>query len=88
MEILLVLVTGILIIVSFLNGVKVGQSVSKGKEIEIKAPDLSKLNPIALYNEHKEKVKADKETKKIETILHNIDVYNGTGEGQKDIPNL
>lgn len=86
MEILLVLVTGILIIVSFFVGAKVGQAVSKGEEI--KAPDLSKLNPITIYNEHKEKVKADKEAKKIETILHNIDVYDGTGAGQTDIPNL
>lgn len=86
MEILLVLVTGILIIVSFFIGVKIGQSVSKGEEI--KAPDLSKLNPMTIYNEHKEKVKADKEAKKIETILHNIDVYNGTAAGQKDVPNL
>lgn len=86
MEILLVLVVGILLIVSFFVGAKVGQLTSKGEEIKV--PDLSKLNPITVYNEHKEKVKADKETKKIETILHNIDVYNGTGAGQKDVPNL
>ena len=86
MEILLVLVVGILIIVSFFVGAKVGQLVSKGEDI--KAPDLSKLNPITVYNEHKEKVKTDKEAKKIETILHNIDVYDGTAAGQKDVPNL
>lgn len=86
MEILLVLVTGILIIVSFFIGVKIGQSVSKGEEI--KAPDFSKLNPVKIYEEHKEKVKADKEAEKINTILHNIEVYDGTGAGQKDVPYL
>ena len=86
MEILLVLVTGILIIVSFFIGVKIGQSVSKGEEI--KAPDFSKLNPVKIYEEHKEKVKADKESEKINTILHNIEVYNGTGAGQKEVPYL
>jgi uncharacterized protein YneF (UPF0154 family) len=82
--ILLVLVIGILCIVCFFIGARVGQKVVKGEEI--KAPSISKLNPINIYKEHQEKEEQDKEKKKIETILKNIERYDGTDAGQEDVP--
>ena len=76
------------IIICFLNmfsllvGVKIGQSSIKGKEIQ--------LNPVkAVKNEinnTKEEKKQSLQKRKIETMLHNIDSYDGTGIGQKEIP--
>lgn len=54
---------------------------------EIKVPNL---NPIKAYKEHKEKTETDKEMereiKKYETILANIENYDGTGANQQDVP--
>lgn len=83
MEVLLVLVVGTLNIVCFFIGVKAGT-----KEV-IKAPEIKDLNPIKKIQEHAEqkelKKEAELERKKIETILYNLDNYNGTAEGQKDV---
>jgi hypothetical protein len=82
--ILLVLVIGILCIVCFFIGARVGQKVVKGEEI--KAPSISKLNPMNIYKEHQEKQEMEKEKNKIETILKNIERYDGTDAGQEDVP--
>ena len=82
--ILLVLVIGILCIVCFFIGARVGQKVVKGEEI--KAPSISKLNPINIYKEHQEKQEMEKEKNKVETILRNIERYDGTDTGQEDVP--
>lgn len=78
MEILIVLATGTLNIACFLIGVKAG------RREEIKA-DLSKLNPVNIYHEHREKEEARAERDKVETILRNLDRYDGTGMGQEDV---
>lgn len=78
---LLVLIIGTLNVVCFLIGAKVGQTVAKGEEIE-----MPTVNPFKAYQEHQERKEADREKAKIETILHNIDEYDGTEAGQKDIP--
>lgn len=63
-------------------GVKMTQKVSKGEEIEtLKIP-----NPIKMYNEHLEKKEVEKEKEKVETILRNIERYDGTGSHQEDVP--
>lgn len=69
---------------SFVMGAKIGQKLSKGEEIKL--PDVTKLNPMTIYKEHQEKKEADKELEKLNTILENIERYDGTGEGQKDVP--
>lgn len=47
-------------------------------------------NPVEVYKEHKAKAEAKKEAKaeqdKLETILRNIETYDGTGFGQLDVP--
>lgn len=82
--ILLVLVIGILCIVCFFIGARVGQKVVKGEEV--KAPSISKLNPMNIYKEHQEKQEMEKEKNKVETILRNIERYDGTDTGQEDVP--
>ena len=81
--VLLVLATGTLCIVCFFIGVKAG------KREEIKAPEVKDLNPVKKVQEFQEKRELEKEAelerKKIETILENLDNYNGTAEGQKDV---
>ena len=61
-----------------------GQKVVKGEEI--KAPSISKLNPINIYKEHQEKEETEKEKNKLETILRNVERYDGTDAGQEDVP--
>ena len=80
MEILLVLVVGALNVVCFLLGAKVGMSVVKGESIE-----LASINPLQAYREREDKKEAEKEQEKLDTILQNIEAYNGTGENQKDV---
>lgn len=74
-------IVGILCIVSFVMGAKVGQAVAKGEKIE--APTV---NPLKLYKEHKSRERAEEEMNKIDTILQNIETYDGTSNGQKDVP--
>lgn len=84
MEVLEMLVFGTLLIVCFFLGAKIGQKTAKGEEIQ--APKMPTINPIALYNEHQEKKEAEKELSKLDTILKNIERYDGTDAGQEDIP--
>ena len=81
MEVLMLLVAGGMNVLCFYIGAKVGQTVVKGEEVEMPI-----VNPFKAYQEHQERKEADREKAKIETILHNIDEYDGTEAGQKDIP--
>lgn len=83
--ILLVIAVAVMCIVSFITGAKVGQKVVKGEPVE-----MPNLNPVKAINnaieEHKEKKEKEAEDQYYEAILHNIDVYDGTSAGQKQIP--
>lgn len=81
MEVLLILVIGTLNIVCFFVGAKVGQQVSKGETLE--AP---KVNPVEKIREYRDNREADKEMHRMDAILHNIEVYDGTDRGQMDVP--
>ena len=85
MEIALVMaatafVIGAMCIVCFYVGAKVGQSVSKGEDIQTPT-----INPLKAYREHEQRKEAEKEQNRMETIMQNIEAYDGTGEGQKDV---
>ena len=71
---------GALNIVCFFIGAKIGQKVVKGEEI--KAPEITIPTPIRDYQKKKQ---AEAEQNKIDTILQNIETYNGTSAGQKDV---
>lgn len=78
--IMLVFMTGLFCVISFLVGVL---SVSGKNKIN--------LNPIEAYKEHKEiKKQTDEynlEQRQLATMIDNINNYDGTPVGQKDIPN-
>lgn len=81
MEVLLLLVMGAANIACFLIGAKIGQKTAKGEDIK-----LPTVNPLELVQEHREKRAAREEQDKVETILRNIESYDGTGYGQEDVP--
>ena len=81
MEILTILTTGALCCVSFILGAKTVQNVKKDKDIEL--PNLNPLKAIRERQQHKEQ---KKEQDKLETIMRNIEAYDGTSNRQEDIP--
>ena len=84
MIILTILAVGALNIACFFIGAKVGQIVAKGEDIKLPT------NPIDAVRERKiereSRKEAEAEANRVETILKNIDNYDGTGRGQKDVP--
>ena len=82
MEILTIAVVGTLNIVCFFVGSKVGQTVAKGKDIEV--PTIK--SPFKAYEERQERKEAEKEQQKLDAIIRNLERYDGTDNGQEDIP--
>ena len=78
--ILLVFMTGSFCIISFLVGIL--STINKNK---------INLNPIKAYKEYKDTKKQEQEAnleqRQIATMLENINIYDGTPIGQRDIPN-
>lgn len=81
MEILLILAVGALNVACFFIGAKVGQKVAKGEPVEVSLPD-----PVKAIREREDKKEAEREQDRYETIMRNIENYDGTDRGQKDIP--
>lgn len=79
--ILLILAVGILCAFCFTIGARVGQKVVRGETIETPLK-----SPLKVVSEAKEQFEYRKEQEKLQTISDNIDNYNGTSIGQKDIP--
>lgn len=82
MDILAIAVVGTLNVVCFFVGAKVGQAVAKGKEIE--TPKIP--SPVTVYKAHRETKEAEAEKNRLDVILRNIEKYNGTSQGQEDVP--
>ena len=80
MEILLVIAVGALNAACFLIGAKVSQNVSRDEPVT-----LPPLNPMKLYQEHREKKEAEREQDRRSKILQNIEIYDGTASGQQDV---
>ena len=70
---------------SFVVGAKVVQAVSKGEKVELPIP-----NPVEAVRESVERREARREAKaktdRFETIMQNIDNYDGTPMGQVEVP--
>ena len=81
MEILLVLTIGALCIFSFTIGAQVSQAVKNGENIK-----LPTVNPIEAYREHEQKKAAREEQERLDTIMRNIESYDGTADKQEDVP--
>ena len=81
MEALTLLVMGIVNIACFTIGARVGQLVQKGEEVK-----LPKVNPMEAYREHQAKREAEMAQNRMDTIFRNIEAYDGSGNGQEDVP--
>jgi hypothetical protein len=79
MDILLLVVVGTLNVVCFFVGAWVGQKVNRGETLKI--PD-----PVEAIQAKKERKEARREADRYETIMQNIDRYDGTGNGQREVP--
>lgn len=78
--ILTILTVGILNVGCFFFGAQVGQKVVKDEPIE-----LPSLNPMKAYRELQDRKQAEKEADRLDTILQNIEAYDGTSAKQKDV---
>ena len=83
-----ILVLGILFLFTmsntfcFLIGAKVGQKVVKGEKITLPKPP----DPLKAIRDHRAATKSRLEAEKNETIIYNMEIYDGTATGQREIP--
>jgi len=81
----IILITAVIVsalnMVCFFTGAKIRQRVDNSEELEI-----PNLNPLDKWREQQRKKEEEQEAKKLEVILENIEIYDGTSNGQKDIP--
>lgn len=77
---LIIFAVGAMCIGCFYVGAKVGQTVAKGEKVEIPT-----VNPFEAYRKHEAKKAAEIEQDKFDTIMRNIECYDGTGKGQEDV---
>jgi len=79
MEALYIALTGLFNIVCFVVGAKVGQTI-KDEKIE-----MPQLNPLKAIRESQARKEAEREQDKFNTVLRNIDRYDGTSRHQEDV---
>ena len=73
MVVLALAIMGLVNIACFVIGAKVGQAVQQGKDIEIKLPTARPTE------------KKTEEQKRYDILMENVDNYNGTPFGQKEV---
>ena len=78
--ILLLFLFGIFIITAYTLGLKNGQKLKNNEEIKI-----PEINPVKIVRNEIETFEQRKKQDVYDTIMTNIDNYDGTGLGQKDI---
>ncbi len=71
---------GIMNILCFLVGARTGQKVVNKEEVK-----LPNLNPVEAARTYREKKEERIELDNINTMMENIDTYDGTALGQKDL---
>ena len=72
---------GIFIILAYALGLKNGQKLKNNEEIKI-----PEINPVKIVRNEIETFEQKKKQDAYDTMMANIDNYDGTGIGQKDIP--
>ena len=71
-------------VICFVLGARVGQKVMRGDPVEfVKFPTI---NPSEIIQQKRERREAQEEQDKVSVILQNIERYDGTSMGQKDVP--
>lgn len=72
-------------LMAFVVGAKVSQAVSKGEKVELPIP-----NPVEAVRESVERREERREAKAktdwFEAVMQNVDNYNGTPMGQREVP--
>ena len=81
MEALIVMASGIINLFCFIIGARIGQKIIKNEKI-----DIPTLNPLQGIRESRSKKVAEKKQDQLEAIMRNVECYDGTPRGQKDIP--
>ena len=71
---------GIFIIIAYTLGLKNGQKLKNNEEIK-----MPEINPVKIVRNEIERFEEKKRQATFETMMSNIDNYDGTGLGQKDI---
>ena len=61
-------------------GARIRQKVDNGEPIV-----LPSVDPMKAYRERQEKRKAEETQTKLDNIIHNIDVYDGTSRYQREV---
>ena len=77
----LLFLLGIFIILSYTLGLKNGQKLKNNEEIKI-----PEINPVKIVRNEIETFEQKKKQDAYDTMMANIDNYDGTVLGQKDIP--
>lgn len=72
---------GIFIIIAYTLGLKNGQKLKNDEEIK-----MPEINPVKIVRNEIETFEQKKKQDAYDTMMANIDNYDGTGLGQKDIP--
>ena len=81
MEAILLLIMAAANVFCFVIGAKVGQKAVKGEKIA-----LPELNPVSQIRQAASAAKAKKEEERDKILMRNIDAYDGSPAGQKDVP--
>lgn len=85
MLILVILVTCIANILCFYIGAKIGQAIVRDEDIKMP-------NPVTAVQEHlqeqRNRRKSREEQEQLDVILANIESYDGTGYGQREVPDI
>lgn len=80
MNTLTIAIIGLLHVLCFVIGAKVGQAVAKGEKVTV-----TNINPLQAIKEKKAMKEADAEQGKIDAILRNVERYDGTNKGQEEV---
>ena len=78
--VLIVIIVGIMNLFCLIKGVQIGQKISKEEEVK-----LPEINPIKVIAQKKVDKDREKELDKFNTIMKNIDSYDGTGSHQEEV---
>lgn len=77
---ILIVSIGLMNVLCFLIGARTGQKVVKGEEVT-----LPNINLVQAAKSYEERRQAEIEEDNFNTMLENIENYNGTSLGQKDL---
>lgn len=72
------------LVVGFIMG-RMTNKTTKGNTNTLPEVKVPKLNPLNAYKEHKERKELEKTQEEFDTMWNNINVYDGTSNGQQDI---